>query len=68
MKDKRMNIIMHLLTSDLDINCDEWIKEANILYNIIKDKEYINTCKNWYITKTIYYDYYSYDERYSHYP
>jgi hypothetical protein len=46
MKDKRMNIIMHLLTSDLDINCDELIKEANILYNIIKDKEYINTCKN----------------------
>ena len=52
---------MHLLTTDLYVNCDELIKEANILYNIVKDKElhqddkhyinsmnkYINTYKNF---------------------
>lgn len=52
---------MQLLTTDLYVNCDELIKEANILYNIVKDKElhqddkhyinsmnkYINTYKNF---------------------
>ena len=30
---------MQLLTRDIYINCDELIKEANILYNIVKDKD-----------------------------
>jgi hypothetical protein len=64
-----MNIIMHLSTTDLYFNCDELIKEANLLYNIVKDKKlhqddkhyinrmnkYINTYKNFKeINKTIY--------------
>jgi hypothetical protein len=65
---KRRNIIMQLLTADLYINCDELMKEANILYNIVKDKDlhhddkhyinsmnkYINTYKNFKVIEIEY--------------
>jgi hypothetical protein len=34
-----LNNIMRILNTDLYIDCDDLIKEANILYEIVKEKE-----------------------------
>jgi len=55
----KTHLIMKLLEQDLYINCDELIKEANILYEIAKNKQLLEQDKyyiddmNHYINKYV---------------